>query len=35
MEYIDGEEVFDRIASLGAYGEQEAQYIFRQILEGI
>ena len=28
MEFIDGQEVLDQIAELGAYGEKEAQHIF-------
>lgn len=35
MQFIDGQEVFDQIANIGAYCEKEAQYIFRQIMEGI
>lgn len=35
MQLIDGKEILDQISELGAYGEKEAQHIFRQIMEGI
>lgn len=35
MEYIEGKEIFDTIAEMGAYGEHMAQKIFKQIMEGI
>lgn len=35
MDFIDGQEILDQIAELGAYGEKEAQFIFIQIMEGI
>lgn len=35
MEMVDGQEIFDQIIELGAYGEMQAQHIFRQVMEGI
>lgn len=35
MEFIDGKEIFDQIAEMGAYGEDQAQKIFWQIMQGI
>lgn len=35
MEFIDGSEILDEIAHSGAYDEQDAQQLYRQVLEGI
>ncbi len=29
MQFIDGKEILDQISELGAYGEKEAQHIFK------
>jgi serine/threonine protein kinase len=35
LEFIDGKEIFDQIAEFGAYGEKDAQNIFKQIMDGL
>jgi serine/threonine protein kinase len=35
MEFVEGHEILDTIASMGCYDEADAQQIYRQILEGI
>lgn len=35
MEFVEGHEILDTIASMGRYDETDAQFIYRQILEGI
>lgn len=35
IEFIDGSEILDEIAHSGAYDEQTAQKLYKQILEGI
>lgn len=35
MQFIEGKEILDTIASLGKYDEADAQHIYKQILEGL
>lgn len=35
LEYIDGSEILDEIACSGAYQEQDAQKLYKQVIEGI
>jgi serine/threonine protein kinase len=35
MEYIEGSEILDEIAELGAYSEEDAKRLYKQILEGL
>lgn len=35
MEFVEGHEILDTVASMGCYDEADAQFIYRQILEGI
>jgi len=35
MEFVEGHEILDTIASMGRYDEADACQIYRQILEGI
>jgi|LakMenE18May11ns_1017448.scaffolds.fasta_scaffold8783902_2 serine/threonine protein kinase len=35
MQFIEGKEILDTIASMGKYDEVDAQHIYKQILEGL
>ena len=35
MEYVDGVEVFEKIATCGSYSEDDAKAFFKQLLEAI
>ena len=35
MQFVDGAEILDKIAEMGKYCEADAQYIFKQVLEGL
>lgn len=35
MEYVEGQEILDEIAESGGYSEEVAQFLYRQVLEGI
>jgi serine/threonine protein kinase len=35
MQFIEGKEILDTIASMGKYDEVDAQYIYKQILKGL